>query len=188
MLDNHPTISTSTRPTAMIRPRADRLTSRGEPVTDEEERVLQHCQVGRAYAGHPALHHEGPHATGALWAVWQWPYCAWSRQRKSIAANIPTHISRPTGVELAAVCGSSPASEAAAATTVEAAMPTDISTVCRQGCRRMAIQAAIPMTISAVISSADASGDRKKGPRPNADRSRPSGSNMPRYMAMPIWT
>src|SRR5262249_790917 len=52
------------------------------------------------------------------------------------------------------------ASEAAAATRVDADMPANISTVCLQGCRRMHIQATIPSAISSVITSAEASGDR----------------------------
>ncbi len=95
----------------------------------------------------------------------------------------------PTVPDSTAVCGSSPASEAAAATVVEADMPADISTVCLQGCRRMDIQAAIPITISPVISSAEASGDCDTAwDRPSADRMSPTGKSMPRYMAMLIWT
>jgi len=40
-----------------------------------------------------------------------------------------------------------------------------------------------------VNNSADASGDREARPeRPNADRSRPTGSSMPTHLAMLIWT
>src|SRR5215472_9485983 len=93
---------------------------------------------------------------------------------------MPAHIRKPTVPDCAAVCGSSPASEAVAATTVEADMPAatstvcfqewrgwhiqadppaDISTVCLQEAPRMDIQVAILSTISAVITMAEATGD-----------------------------
>lgn len=54
----------------------DRLTSRGEPVGHEDERLLEHRQIGRADVRYSALH-DVPHYAAALsWTPWQWPYFA----------------------------------------------------------------------------------------------------------------